>query len=90
MFRLTSNVIRMTTATTASADLAEVIAAAMKADGKSQRAVSEAAGIPLVTLNRRLTGRSAFTVPEVAAIAKVLDLSIVDLFLRAERSALAS
>lgn len=78
----------MTTAQTASADLAEVIVEAMKADGQSQRSMSTATGIPLVTLNRRLTGRSAFTVIEVAAIAQVLDISVVDLFLRAERRAL--
>lgn len=85
---MTTNVPRMTTAQTASADLAEVIVEAMKADGQSQRSMSTATGIPLVTLNRRLTGRSAFTVIEVAAIAQVLDISVVDLFLRAERRAL--
>lgn len=56
----------------------------------SQRDVAAATGIPLVTLSRRLTGQTGFTVPEVAAIAHLLGISLVEVFLRAERAATAS
>jgi len=85
MFRLTTNVARMTTPDRITEGLAKVVSTAIKADGKSQRQVSSETGIPLVTLNRRLTGRSAFVTTELVAIADVLDLSVVDIFLRVER-----
>jgi len=52
----------------------------------SQRDLAERTGIPLVTLNRRLTARTSFTVTELAAIAEALgDVSVTDWFLKAER-----
>ena len=65
----------------------EVVAEAMKAQKHSQRSMADAIGMPLVTLNRRLTGKSAFTVPELASIARELDLSVLEIALRAERLA---
>lgn len=85
VFRLTTNLIRMTTPDRINEGLAQVVKAAIEADGKSQRQISELTGIPLVTLNRRLTGRAAFLTTELAEIARVLDISVVDLFLRVER-----
>ena len=77
----------MTTSQDFSRALAAVVGDAIKADRRTQRDVADAAGIPLVTLNRRLTATSPFTVLELAAVAKVLDVSVTDLALRAERSA---
>ncbi len=90
MFRLTTSMLRMNTPQATSDRLSAVIGDAMKTAGVSQRAMSEATGIPLVTLNRRLTGRTAFTVTEMAAIAEVLHLSIVEFAIRAERLASAA
>lgn len=86
MLRLGTSVLRMATPDQLSSRLAATVAASIKAANLSQRAVAEATGIPLVTLSRRLTGHSGFTVPEVAAIADALGVSLVELFLRAERS----
>lgn len=85
MFRLTTNLLRMNTPEATSARLTTAVANALRSAGLTQRAVSEQTGIPLVTLNRRLTGRSAFTVLELAAIAEVTGLSVVELAVRAER-----
>ena len=85
MFRLTTNLVRMNTPEATSARLTAAVGDAIKAAGLSQRAVAERCGIPLVTLNRRLTGRTAFTVIEVAAIADALGTSLLDLAVRAER-----
>lgn len=90
MFRLTTSVVRMNTPQQVSDTLSRVVKAAMKTSGHSQRDVAEATGIPLVTLNRRLTGSYSFTVLEVAAIAEVIGVGVTDLFLRAERSTIAA
>lgn len=53
---------------------------AIRASGKSIKAVSDATGIPRVTLTRRLgSGRGGFTVSELAAIARALDIDVVTL-----------
>lgn len=75
----------MTTAQQITEGLTLAIRAAIEEARLSQRALADETGIPLVTLSRRLRGQSAFTVPEVAAIAKACSVSIVDLALRAER-----
>ena len=85
MSRLTTNLISMNTAQATSDRLVDAVLAAMKEKGISQRAMSDATGIPLVTLSRRLLKRSAFTLVELAAVAEVLNLSLVELALRAER-----
>lgn len=90
MSRMTTSLLRMNTPKATSDRLTVVIGDAMKAAKVSQRAMAEATGIPLVTLNRRLTGHAAFTVVEMAAIAEVLNLSIVELAIRAERLASAA
>lgn len=75
----------MNTPEATSARLTAAVADAVKASGLSQRTLAEKCGIPLVTLNRRLTGRNPFTVVEVAAIADALGTSLLDLAVRAER-----
>ncbi len=85
MFRLTTKVLRMTQLHAFPAALAATVTAAIKADGKSQRQVAELTGIPLVTLNRKLTGRVPLNSLELAMIAEVLDTTPTDLTLRAER-----
>ena len=63
------------------------IKAAMLAAGISQRDLAAKTAIPLVTLNRRLTGGSKpFDLVELASIADVLGLSLTELVLRAERA----
>lgn len=85
MFHLTTKVLRMTQQHAFPAALAATVTAAIKADGKSQRQVAELTGIPLVTLNRKLTGRVPLNSLELAMIAEVLDTTPTDLTLRAER-----
>lgn len=85
MFRMTSSMVRMTTAQQASADLIEVIVAAAHDAGISQRHLAETTGIPLVTISRTFRGLRSPNVLELAAIADVLGTSITDLALRAER-----
>lgn len=85
MFRLTTSMIRMNTPQATSDRLTAVVAEAMRTAKVSQRAMAELTGIPLVTLSRRLNGHTAFTAVELAAIAEVLHLSIVEFALRAER-----
>lgn len=87
MFRLTTNLLRMNTAQQTSDRITAVVAEAMKAQKHSQRSMADAIGMPLVTLNRRLNGKSAFSVPELAAIAHELNISLLEIALRAERLA---
>lgn len=89
MFRLTTNVARMTTPEAFNRHLVRVTGEAIKAAAMSQRVVAERAGIPLVTLNRRLTGKAALTVPELASIAEVIGARLVDLVSTAEADAVA-
>lgn len=86
MFRLTTKVLRMTQLHRFPAALAEATAAAVKASGMTQRQVSEETGIPLVTLNRKLTGRVPLNSLELAMIAEAVGTTPTDLTLRAERS----
>lgn len=76
----------MTTAQGLSKAVATAVSDAIKADRRSQRDVADAAGIPLVTLSRKLAGHRPFTLLELAAVAEVLDVSVTDLMLRAERA----
>lgn len=60
---------------------------AMKAAGLSQRDVADMAAIPVTTLARRLSGHGkGFTVQELLAVSTVLNVSLVELALRAERA----
>ena len=77
----------MTTAQTYNQALAAVVRAAIESSRRTQREVSEESGVPLVTLNRKLGGHTPFNFLELAEIAAVLDTSVTDLTLRAERAA---
>ncbi|MGV3564209.1 MAG: helix-turn-helix domain-containing protein [Nocardioides sp.] len=66
--------------------LAAVVSTAIQDAKRSQRSIAEETGIPIATLSRRLTGHSPFTIPEVAAIADAIGVSVIELVLRAERS----
>lgn len=65
---------------TADHTVAQRVTAAMQAGGYSQKATAEASGIPRVTLIRRLSGATPFTVKELASIADVLGCDIRDFF----------
>lgn len=84
MFRMNTRVLRMNTPEATSARLAAVVSEAIRDGGVSQRKVSEETGIPLSTLSSRLTGRRPFTVVELAAIAQLLEISVLELVLRSE------
>ena len=60
---------------------------AMAAAGVSQRELATRTGLPLVTLNRRLTGTGKpFDLQELLSITATLGLSLTDVVLRAERA----
>ena len=67
--------------------LAAEVREAARSAGVSRNQLAELTGIPFVTLTRRLTSTGkGFTVAELVAVAAALDLSLVELALRAERS----
>lgn len=59
--------------------VAQKVAAAMAAAGHTTRSISVEAGIPRVTLQRRLRGVSPFLISELGRIAKVLGVKTSDL-----------
>lgn len=77
----------MDTHQTVSQGMARAVAAALTGAGLSQRDAASATGIPLTTLSRRLTGRSPFTVTELAELATVAGTTVSALALAAERVA---
>lgn len=72
--------------------LTEEVKHAMSAQGVSQREMSKKTGIPLNTLNARLKAGTTrpFTVSELAQVLDVLNISLVELAVRAERGAVAA
>lgn len=67
--------------------IADEVRTAMERAGVSQRDLATKTGLPLVTLSRRLTSKGKpFDIGELAMIADALDLSMVELVIRAERS----
>ena len=87
MFHMTTNMFHMTTAHQVSATLAQVVGETYKSAGLSQRGLAEAAGIPLVTLSRKLLGQSPFTAIELVSVSRALGVSFAELALRAEQRA---
>jgi len=85
MCQMTTKLSRMTTASTFSQSVAGVVGSAIKTQRKTQREIAEASGLPLVTLNRKLSGHRPFTMTELAAVAEVLGTTVTDIVLRAER-----
>lgn len=88
MFHLTTSVCHMTTAHLIDQAIAQVVSEAVKSAGMTQRELSDATGMALVTLNRKLRGAASFNTLELASICLALDVSLTDLALRAERRAL--
>lgn len=72
------------------ADLDQAMRQLLKAARVSQREAAERTGIPLVTLNRRLTGRGRdWLIPEMAALRDVVGATLVEMVQRAEQIARA-
>ena len=59
--------------------VADRVVAAMQSKGATRLGISEATGIPRTTLLRRLSGASSFTVAELHAIARALEVPVRDL-----------
>lgn len=59
--------------------VADRVVAAMETKGATRLGISEATGIPRTTLLRRLSGASSFTVAELDAIARALEVPVRDL-----------
>lgn len=64
--------------------LAEAVKAALETAGVSRRDAAERTGIPLTTLQRRLTGRSPFLVTELAVLASLTGTTVSALAATAE------
>jgi transcriptional regulator with XRE-family HTH domain len=67
-----------------SRSVAQVVSEALVTRGITQREASERTGIPLTTLNRRLSTTSSFLVSELESLAVLLDTSVSAFFERAE------
>lgn len=64
-----------------SEQVAKRVLAHLEGMGHSQRWLSEQTSIPLTTLNRRVQGRSPFTVDELFTVATVLEVPITQFVL---------
>ena len=73
-------------ATAARRNIARAVNARLQAAGISQRHVSEQTGIPMTSFVRRITGRKAFDIDELARIAALLDCSVAALITYAEHT----
>lgn len=74
------SVFRMEPSTEYGRSVAHRVSAAIRAAGLTQREVSRATGIPLVTLNRRLQGHTPFIVTELYSIALATDVPVSSLY----------
>ena len=70
--------------------LALAFAEALKDAGISQRDAAAGAGIPLVTLSRRLTGKAPLRADEMATLAALAGTSVSAIAARAEQNICAS
>lgn len=60
---------------------------AMEQAGHSEKSLADITGIARSTLRRRLTGGSPFTTAELAAVAPVLEVKLVELLADEESAA---
>lgn len=67
-------------------NIARAVNARLQTAGIAQRKVSEATGIPMTSLVRRLTGRAPFDIDQLARIARLLDVSVAALITYAEHT----
>lgn len=92
MFRLVTTVFNMDTPEQLALAVSNEVRVEMRLKKISQRELAASTNIPLVTLNRRLTGGKPFDLAEVALIAHALEVDVIELLLRAaiaaEREAL--
>ena len=69
-------------------DITQTVAAAVRGlvaeRGMSELFVAHESGIPRVTLRRRLSGQTPFTVQELAEVGRVLDITVLDIIKRSE------
>ena len=72
--------------------IAAEVKAAMKDEGISQREMARRTGIPLNTLSARLNPRSIrpFTMGELGLVLDTLNISLVEIAVRAERQKVAA
>lgn len=66
-------------ATTPTIRVAANVTAAMESQGIAVRTLAERTGIARMTLSRRLTGHSDFTIGELDAVARVLGVTVTSL-----------
>jgi predicted XRE-type DNA-binding protein len=66
--------------------IAQAVNAHLQTAGISQRAAAEQTGIPMTSFVRRITGRQAFDVDQLAKIAALLDVSVAALITYAEHT----
>jgi len=67
--------------------IAARVRVAMDEAGQSEKSLADVTGIARSTLRRRLTGGSPFTTAELAAVAPVLEVRLVDLLADEESAA---
>lgn len=75
----------MDTPESTSAGIAAAVRAALDRAGITRRDAALRTGIPLTTLQRRLTGRSPFLVTELSALASLTGTTVSALATEAER-----
>lgn len=77
--------IHMVTEQPTAEDVARALGEALASAGVTQREASVRSGIPLVTLSRRLTGKTPFNVLELASLASVAETTVADVVIAATR-----
>lgn len=93
MSRMDTKIVRMDNNPAALTErISAEVKGAMKERGVSQREMSRQTGIPLNTLSARLQSGTTrpFTIGELASVLDALNISMVELALRAERHAIAA
>lgn len=80
-----TTVLYMDTPESTSRGIAEAVKVALSTAGISRRDAAAQTGIPLTTLQRRLTGSSPFLVTEIAALAHLTGTTVSALVAHAEQ-----
>jgi transcriptional regulator with XRE-family HTH domain len=76
VFHLERYGLYMDTPEQTSREISRTVSEALRVAGISQRSAADLTGIPLTTLNRRLTGAAPFLVTELYSLAKVLGTTV--------------
>lgn len=64
---------------TTTKQVADLVAAAIARSGETKSSVAQKALIPRTTLHRKMSGSGEFSVTELAAIASVVGVNLIDL-----------